>query len=254
LFQRLGKQQGEIDARLKYCELARLAGKLENLEAQAEEALRKAEQISYAAGIAQAKLMLGTMSYYTGENQTAMQYLLPSIALWRELKRPFELALALNRLGGTLSAIQEYAASQQAYEECRDIYQSLGYRRGVATAIQNLGNIAFNLGDYARARAVYCDALRVRRELGLPRGYAYSFEFIADVDENEKRYERAVQLLAAADTLRSRIGAPGEYLIQRENEDALRRLRAQLGDVAFELAWAKGATMTTEQAIALALS
>jgi hypothetical protein len=34
----------------------------------------------------------------------------------------------------------------------------------------------------------------------------------------------------------------------------LTRLRAQLGDVGFELEWAKGATMTTEQAIALALS
>ena len=87
----------------------------------------------------------------------------------------------------------------------------------------------------------------------LPRGYAYSFEFIADVDEIEKRYEHAVQLLAAADTLRVRIGAPVEQVNQKINEDALTRLRAQLGDVVFELEWAKGATLTTEQAIALAL-
>ena len=78
LFQQLGDQQGEIDARLKYCELARLAGELENLQGQAEEALRIAEQLSYAAGIAQAKLMLGSISYFAGENQVAVQYLLPS--------------------------------------------------------------------------------------------------------------------------------------------------------------------------------
>ena len=153
-----------------------------------------------------------------------------------------------------MSAVHENAAAQQAYEECRDIYESLGYRRGVATAIQNLGGFAFDRGDYARARALFCEGLRIRRELGLQRGYAYSFEYIADVDEVEKRYEQAVQLLAAANTLRVRIGAPVEQINQKENENALTRLRAQLGDVVFELAWAKGATMTTEQAIALALS
>jgi tetratricopeptide (TPR) repeat protein len=150
--------------------------------------------------------------------------------------------------------MREYTAAQQAYEESRDIYQSLGYRRGVATAIQNLGGVAYDLGDYARARALFCDALRIRHELGLQRGYAYSFEFIADVDEIEKRYERAVQLLAAAETLRVRIGAPVEQINQKENEGALTRLRGQLGDAVFELEWAKGATMTTEQVIALALS
>jgi hypothetical protein len=96
--------------------------------------------------------------------------------------------------------------------------------------------------------------LRIRHDLGLQRGYAYSFEFIGKIDEIEERYERAVQLLAAADTLRVRIGAPLDKINQKENEDAWSRLRAQLGNVVFELAWAKGATMTTEQAIALALS
>ena len=55
------------------------------------------------------------------------------------LEHPFDLATALNRLAGALSECHEFAAAQQAYEECRDIYQSLGYRRGVATGTQNLG-------------------------------------------------------------------------------------------------------------------
>jgi tetratricopeptide (TPR) repeat protein len=254
LSQQLGDQRGEIDARLKYCELAELAGEGANLHEQVEEALRMAEQMSYTAGIAKARLVLGSIVFHAGEFETAIQYVLPSVTLWRELDKPFELATALNRLASALLEIDEYAAGQQALLECRDIYQSLGYRRGVATAIQNLGGVAYKLGDYARARALFCDGLRIRRDLGLQRGYAYSFEFIADVNEMEKRYEHAVQLLAAAETLRIRIGAPIEQINQKENEDALTRLRAQLGDVAFEFAWAKGATMTTEQAIALALS
>jgi predicted ATPase len=254
LSQQLGDQRGEIDANLKYCELADLAGEGATLQEQVEEALRMAEQMSYKAGIAKARLVLGSIAFHTGEFETAIQYVLPSVALWRELDKPFELATALNRLSSALLEIHEYAAGQQALLECRDIYQSLGYRRGIATAIQNLGGVAYKLGDYARARALFCDGLRIRYDLGLQRGYAYSFEFIADVNEMEKRYEHAVQLLAAAETLRARIGAPVEQVNQKENEDALTRLRAQLGEVVFELAWAKGATMTTEQAIALALS
>jgi len=254
LFQQLAAQRGEIDARLKYCELSELAGELVDLQALAEEALEMADGIYYTAGIAKGKDILGSIAYHTGDFEKALQYVLPSVALWRELERPFELAAALNRLAGVLAEIHEYASAQQAREECRDIYQSLRYRRGVATAIQNLGSDAFDQGDYTRARTLLCEAWRIRRELGLPRGYAYSFEFIADVDEAEKRHEHAVQLLAAADTLRVRIGAPVEQINQRTNRDALARLRTQLGDVAYELAWSKGAAMTTDQAIALALS
>jgi predicted ATPase/DNA-binding SARP family transcriptional activator len=254
LFQQLGDQRGEIDASLKYYELAELAGEPLNLRAQVEEALRMAEQISYTAGIAKARLVLGSIVYHAGEFETAIQYVLPSVALWRELERPFDLATALNRLASALLEIHEYTAGQKALLECRDIYQSLGYQRGVALVIQNLGGVAFELGDYARARANFCDSLRIRRDLGLQRGYAYSFEFIADVNEMEKRYEHAVQLLAAAETLRARIGAPVEQINQKENEAALTRLRAQLGDVVFELEWAKGVHMATEQALALALS
>ena len=132
LFQLLGQQQREIDARLMYCELAELAGELGDWQAQAEKALQRAEQMSYTAGSAKARLLLGTIAIHTGDSQAAIQYVLPSIALWRELERPFDLAAALNRLAVALLAIHEYAPARQAYEESRDIYQLLGYRRGVA--------------------------------------------------------------------------------------------------------------------------
>jgi tetratricopeptide (TPR) repeat protein len=205
--------------------------------------------------MAKGKLFLGTIILYTrSEPETAIQYLLPSVALWREQQNPFELATALNRLAGALGEIHEYAASRQALLECRDIYQSLGYQRGVALAIHNLGETAHKMGEYASARELLCESLRIRHHLGLRRGYPYSFEVLAQVNEREERYERAVQLWAAAETLRVRIGAPLEQISQKYSEAALPRLRARLGDVAFELERSKGATLTTEQAIALALS
>ncbi len=254
LFQQLGDQRGEIDARLMYCNLAGLAGKNANLEAQAKEALRMAEQMSYTLGMAKAKVVLGSIAYDADMPEAALQYHLPSVALWRQLESPFELATALNNLGVDLLEIREYAAAKHAFLECRDIYRSLGYQRGVATAIHNLGETAQKMGEYASARELLCEALRIRHHLGLPRGYPYSFELLAQVNASEERYEQAVQLLAAAETLRIRIGAPLEQVAQKHVTAVLTRARARLGDVVFELDWAKGATMTTEQAIAFALS
>jgi hypothetical protein len=54
--------------------------------------------------------------------------------------------------------------------------------------------------------------------------------------------------------LRIRIGAPLEQVAQKHVTAVLTRARARLGDVAFELAWSKGAAMTAEQVITLALS
>jgi tetratricopeptide (TPR) repeat protein len=145
-------------------------------------------------------------------------------------------------------------AARQAFEECRDIEQSLGYQRGVATDIHNLGETAYKMGEYRNARELLCESLRIRHRLGLSRGYPYSFELLAQVNEKEGRYDHAVQLLAAAETLRIRIGAPLAQVEQKHVTAVLVSSRTRLGDVGYELAWAKGATMTTDQAIALALS
>jgi len=254
LFQQLGDQRGEIDARLRYCNLAGLAGKDMNIQAQAEEALQMAEQISYTVGIAKAKDTLGTIAYNANMPETALQDRLPSIALWRELENPFELARALTNAGTALLEIGEYMAARQVFLEARDLFRSLGYQRGVATAIHNLGETAYKMGEYVNAREHLSESLRIRQHLGLPRGYPYSFELLAQVNEREGRYEQAVQLLAAAETLRIRIGAPLEQVAQKHVTAVLDKARAKLGDVAYGLAWSKGATMTTEQAIALALS
>jgi predicted ATPase/DNA-binding SARP family transcriptional activator len=254
LFQQLGDQQGEIDAQLKYCGLAGLARKDTNLQAKAEEALRMAETISYTLGIAKAEWVLGSIAYDSDKPETAIQYFLPNVALWRELGSPFGLTGALTNLGVVLLEIGEYGAARQAFEECRDIEQSLGYQRGVATDIHNLGETAYKMGEYGNAREHLCESLRIRHHLGLPRGYPYSFELLAQVNEREGRFEQAVQLLAAAETLRIRIGAPLEQVAQKHVTAVLDSARTHLGDLAYELAWSKGAAMTTEQAIALALS
>ena len=65
--------------------------------------------------------MLGIIAYDADMPEAALQYILPSVALWRELGSPFELASALTNLGVTLLEIVNTLAARQAFEECRDI-------------------------------------------------------------------------------------------------------------------------------------
>jgi tetratricopeptide (TPR) repeat protein len=158
----------------------------------------------------------GNVCYNADKPEEAIHYQLSTIALWREVQNPFELATALNNLGIDLLEIHEYATAQQAFLECREIDQSLGYQRGVAIALHNLGETAHKMGNNVHARGLLCESLRIRHHLGLPRGYPYSFESLAQVNASEERFEHAVQLWAAAETLRARIGAPLEHVAQKQ--------------------------------------
>jgi hypothetical protein len=151
------------------------------------------------------------------------------------------------------SAITDFEYGSQCVQQAQQLLQQLGDQRGEIDA-QYLGETAQKMGEHASARELLCESLRIRHNLGLPRGFPYSFELLAQVNESEERYERAVQLLAAAENLRIRIGAPLEQVAQKHVTAILTGARARLGDVVFELEWAKGAHLTTEQAIAIALS
>jgi hypothetical protein len=65
---------------------------------------------------------------------------------------------------------------------------------------------------------------------------------------------RAARLLAASDAGRATIGIHIDVGDRPDYEHALADLRAQLGDAAFEAAWAEGAALSQEEAVALALN
>jgi predicted ATPase/DNA-binding SARP family transcriptional activator len=255
IFSQLGDQCGEVDARLVFADLADFHGDYSNLETIIQDAMLIAGKIQYKTGMAKAGWMLGKLAFTNAEYGQATQYLLPSVALWRELDRPYELAMALNTLGASMLENHDYAAGNEVLLEVAEINQALGYRRGVALALHNLAGAALGLKEYTRARELLSESLRIRRELGVRRGYAYSFEDFARLAYEEKQDERAIRLLAAARALRELIGAPLDSSgVRAILENILTELRTKLGDMRFEMEWSKGWAMTTEQAIELALS
>jgi DNA-binding NarL/FixJ family response regulator len=65
---------------------------------------------------------------------------------------------------------------------------------------------------------------------------------------------RATWLLSAIDKVRESTGEPLRPQLQQEQDDAMARLRTQLGDAAFERVWAAGALATLDETFDQALS
>jgi predicted ATPase/DNA-binding SARP family transcriptional activator len=254
IFHQLGDRPGEVDARLTAAELAYFQGSYVDLAALLNETMAIAEEIGYTTGLAKGGWLLGKLVCTDQQYAQAIQHLMRSTALWRELDQPYELAVALNTLADSLIKNHQYADAREILQETVEINRSLGYQRGVAHALQNLGEVATELKEFPRARELFHESLSIRRSLGLRRGYAYSFEGLAHLAEQENRVARAIQLFAAAHSLRLLIGAPLDADVQEQYTETLVNVRARVGDVYYDTEWSKGATMTTEQAIALALS
>jgi len=254
LFHKLDNPQGVVEAKLVLANLADLHGNQDVMALAVQEAITLSKGIDYRPGLAEGGWLKASMAFDQGDFDQAIQYLLPSVALWREINDLWKLARVLNTLAVCLIEKGDYADASEILQETVEINESLGYRRGVALALHNLGDTSMRLGNYSRAKELNSESLTIRRELGLRRGYAFSFENLALLAEREKQFTRAIQLFAAAQSLRETIDAPNDPIAQDDYACLLKEIRTELGDVRYELEWSKGWSMTVDQAIEFALA
>jgi hypothetical protein len=84
-------------------------------------------------------------------------------------------------------------------------------------------------------------------------GIVYTVEGLASLYVSEAQYERATRLFAWADAMREQIGDHRPPVEQASVERELVAIRSKLNEADVVRVSTKGSTMTTEQAIALAL-
>ena len=110
-------------------------------------------------------------------------------------------------------------------------------------------------GDYEPASRLFAEGLTLSSELGEESSVAYCLEGFATIAAHEGNLEHASRLWGAAEALLEEIEAiaypqASDPLLRRDQKDAARR---RFDKQTWELAWAEGRAMTTEQAIAEAL-
>jgi predicted ATPase/class 3 adenylate cyclase/DNA-binding CsgD family transcriptional regulator len=231
----------------------------------------------------------GFLARYQGDYAAAADLISESLALWRSLGQSQGIADALSNLGYVTLHQGDYAAARALYEESLGLYSALGNAQGRADCLSHLGAAAFYQGDYAAAQALHEETLAIWRALGDIEGVAYALYNLGDAllaQADDRAALRFTESLTAAMELEwpwgivSAVeGAAGLAAFHARPQVALRlasfaaRLRTTvaiplaparatvlahrlapaqqaLSELACTAAWAEGALLTLEQAVA----
>ena len=220
------------------------------LRQRAGEALRSSQQLRDEDNILFALRNQGQSAALHGDYKTAERYCLEGLMLARQAGDYWFTCFFLNILG-MLSRNQGECDRALSYhvEAARLIKQTDdGIYRLII--LWETGTSFLFQGDDEQAHRCYMESLSISRE---PVNLAYGLEGFGGLAAIKKKPERAARLLAAAQSLRERAHTP-RVPLDHYYDWFMAQVRAQLDEASFAAAWAEGAQMTLEQAVAYALS
>jgi predicted ATPase/DNA-binding SARP family transcriptional activator len=242
---------------------------------------------------ARAKALLGAavMAVNVGDTAAAVRRAEEAVALSSRLGDAWGAAYAGFMLGNAFID-NDQTRAQELFEESAQTFRRLGDHHSMLLVTRNLARIAEH-DDRVRARALHEDNLRVARVTANPRIEASTLGALATIALDEGRLDDALAMLeqsvrlhlglgdlidTAADLSRTAaalsrarkptpavrivasfegfgqdLGARGTGLAEM-NHETLAATRAQLDAETFAEAWEQGRLMTSDEALALALS
>ncbi len=156
------------------------------------------------------------------------------------------LALSLGTEGEVAYRLQELANARAFFAEGLTLSQEVGEIRYAAEMRCGLGLVCAAQGEKEAAGNYFDAALQTFVELGDSRQAAPVLEGLAELVRAEN-FLRAARLWGAADALRKAVGAPRAPTMEARYARAMTDTRAQLGDAAFDAAWAAGGALTLNE-------
>jgi non-specific serine/threonine protein kinase len=176
-----------------------------------------------------------------------------SIELAREVGDTASLGVSTANLGELAFQRGEYSNAEGLFRTAHGLFTDLQHAGGLAYVFHHLALVKLAQSEYEEALEYLGDALRSGHARGDVEIMAYCLGAAASVALGQQDAERAALLLGAAESMRRRIGIALSPKDQRENEAARAASRDTLGSRAFEEAWANGAEMTSDEAVACVL-
>jgi len=233
--------------------LAVQQGELGSATALCAESLTLYRDLGDIRGIADMLNALANAAREQGDYARAMVLYEDSLARYRALEDTQGIAVALNNLGTAARYHGNLERAATLYQDSLALRRTLGDTQGIAHTLKNLGAVAQARGDVVQAPVWYTEGLTLSRSTGNTWLMAPILEGLAGVARLQGRAEGAARLMGAAATLRKNIGStltPVERDGYGRDKDTV---RAALGEESFAAAWAEGAALSLEQAVAEAL-
>jgi predicted ATPase/DNA-binding SARP family transcriptional activator/DNA-binding CsgD family transcriptional regulator len=220
-----------------------------------EESAEICREIRDRCGLAYALTFLSLVMAHQGDLAPARLLAEEGVRLFREeVEDWWGLGIALTDMGIVAEAQSDYDQALPLFEESAAILRELGDRWFHSIPLRHQGVVASRQGDHARAESLYRESLASLHELGEKWLISLCFEELAGVACAQGEYSRATRLWGAEETLCEAIGSTVRALYRADHERDVAAARADLGEEAFESAWAQGRAMNPERALEYALS
>ncbi|GHO90306.1 hypothetical protein KSF_003540 [Reticulibacter mediterranei] len=182
----------------------------------ARECLALSREVGYKQGIAAALSYSGLLALQGGDEITARSHLEEALQLRKELASPWGIARGTYYLAGLSLAQRDYATARRLYETCLAMVQEIGDKEFLSSCLEEL------------AAAVIAQA---------------------NEEDSVQKSLWAGHLWGAAEHLREAISAPLPPVHRHAYEQAVALAQSCAGEHALRTAWAKGRSMTSEQAL-----
>ncbi len=187
-----------------------------------------------------------------GDHVGAARDAAESLRLFREVGDRREVGTMVGNLGYAELSMGELDSARTHLAESLGIFRALNDRDGVVYETFNLGLAEYLRGSPGVAEAYFAESLDLARRVQMKASIAYALIGLAMAGSGADG-GRSARLHGAADQALAVLGETVEPL-----EDGLRdldrqRLRAAMGDEAFEAGYAAGRALAPGEALALAL-
>jgi predicted ATPase/class 3 adenylate cyclase/DNA-binding CsgD family transcriptional regulator len=217
-----------------------------------DECLKMAGDDGNAPGIGAGLSWLGCLEYTQGELEAATAHLEEGLALARELEFNWLIANCLVFLAWVAGARGDGQAAKAHLEEAFAIARTSQLPWALGRALLIEAKFDGAEGDLDGAEGSQHEALGVFAETSDTPGVIDALEALAGTAAVRESHHEAARLAGAAGSLRQTIDY-ARFPIQKEEYEAdIAAIRAALGDEAFEQAWAEGAALSLEEAVAYA--
>lgn len=228
---------------LRPCQLSEAEGYL-------QEGLAVSRAVGDVEGAAVALRYLGEAARMRDDLPLAQHLMEQSLAAYREAgDRAYE-AVLLARIGDLLLCQDDVEGARQIFTASGAVAGEVGIRPVFWLVQRGLGDIAYRQGHHADAQQHYRQALIVANEVKLYGALPSLLLRLAFSAWADAPSEWAVVLLSAAHTLLE--GALDDPVLEAETERCLAAMRAILDPPTFAQAWAYGAALSLERAMAYA--
>jgi tetratricopeptide (TPR) repeat protein len=230
--------------------------------------LEVAQELGDASMVIGALQRLGAAAYAMGDIESARDHWDRALDVVRQHESRYAGGGILRSLGRLACLQGNYAAARALFEEAlagattqnRD---DVSHLANVGHALMGLGDVACGEGDLTEARAAYRESIAAWQQWvwtdALPKfgprvRIACCLDGLAAVAAKEGQTARAAQWLSAAAALRESLDVHLPLPDAREWERWVERVRAALGEEAFEAAWEQGRRISFDEAVASAIA